>query len=124
MRTTLYGVDIRTGERTWTAEAPGSVFTASIDGGSGVLMVAADKLTVLDRDTGKVLRERAMPRPESDDDVAWVDVVGDLLLLRRGPDDQWGTLIAYATDTLEKRWETRGSAGPGLRRPTAPDCPA
>jgi hypothetical protein len=111
LRTSLYGTDIRTGERIWTAEAPGSVFAAPIDGGSGVMVVAADKITVLDRGTGKVLRERAMPREPTDDDVAWVDVAGDLLLLRRGSDDQFGTVLAYATDTLEKRWEVEDPPG-------------
>lgn len=111
LRTTLYGVDIRTGERTWSVETPGSVFTAPIDGGSGVLVVASDKLTVLDRHTGRVLRERAMPRREIDEDVAWVDVVGDLLLLRRSPAEDWGTTIGYATDTLQKRWEQSDPPG-------------
>ena len=111
LRTSLSGVDIRTGARSWTAEAPGSVFVASIDAGSGVLVVAADKLTVLDRDTGKVLRERTMPRPAGDDDVAWAEVAGDLLLLRRSAADQGGTIIAYGTDTLDKRWEVADPPG-------------
>jgi hypothetical protein len=113
LRTVLHGVDIRTGERSWTAEAPGAVFTAPTEDGSGVLVVAADKLTVLDQHTGKVLRERAMPRLESDDDVAWVDMSGDLLLLRRSPADEWGTVTAYAMDTLEQRWEIPDPPGQG-----------
>jgi hypothetical protein len=113
LRTTLHGVDIRTGERSWKAEAPGAVFTAPTEDGSGVLVVAADKLTVLDQHTGKVLRERTMPRLESDDDVAWVDMSGDLLLLRRSPADEWGTVTAYAMDTLEQRWEIPDPPGQG-----------
>ena len=110
LSTSLSGVDIRTGKRIWTAESPGSVFTAPVDDGSGVLVVAADKLTVLDRDTGRVLREQAMPRRAGDDYVAWVDVVGEVLLVRRGPSDQVGTVVAYATDTLAKRWEAEDPA--------------
>lgn len=104
LRTTLSVVDIRTGAPSWTSEAPGSVFTAPIDDGSGVLVVAADKVTVLDRDSGRVLRERTMTRSATDEDIAWVTVVGDLLLLRRGPGDEPGTMIAYATDSLGQRW--------------------
>jgi len=105
LRTTLSGVDVRTGRPAWTLEMPGAVFTAPVDDGSGVLMVATDKLTVLDRDTGKVLRERPVPRGEFDQEIGWVEVVGDLLLLSRNYGDNWGAVDTYATDTLEKRSE-------------------
>jgi hypothetical protein len=102
LRTTMSGVDLRTGQRSWTADAPGQVFTAPIDGGAGLLVVGAEKLGVLDRDTGAVLRERAMPREPAD--IASLEVVGDLLLVRRGAEDRSGTVTAYDTGSLRPRW--------------------
>ena len=102
-RTTLHGVQIATGRRLWSSEQRGSVRVARAAGdAAAVVVAAADRLTVLAGDTGAVLRSVPLPRADA---VAWVEFVGDLLLIRRGRLDEPGTLSAYALDTLAFRWQ-------------------
>jgi len=113
-RTTLHGVDLATGRRLWTSEQRGAVRTARAPGDiPALIVVAADRAAVLAADTGAVLRSTPLPREA---DVAWVNFVGDLLVIRAGPLTESGTLSAYGVDDLALRWRTgdppdRGAPG-------------
>jgi hypothetical protein len=113
-RTTLHGVDLATGRRLWSSEQRGAVRIARAPGDApAVVVVGADRAAVLAADTGTVLRSTSLPR---DGDVAWVDFVGDLLLIRGGRMTESGPLSAYGMDTLALRWRTvdppdRGAPG-------------
>ena len=57
VRTDLHGTDLATGRALWTVSAAGSVFTGPAPG--AVLMVASDRVSLIDPRTGVVRRERA-----------------------------------------------------------------
>ena len=102
-RTTLHGVDMATGRRLWSSEQRGSVrMTRAAGEIPAVLVAAADRLSVLAGDTGAELRSAALPGAGE----AWAEFAGDLVLIRRGPLDEPGTLSAYAMDSLAFRWRT------------------
>ncbi len=110
-RTTLHGVDMATGRRLWSSGHRGSVRTALLPGDRAALVVvSADRLALLAGDTGAALRATPLPRTG---DVAWVEFAGDLVLIRRGPLDEPGTMSAYAMDTLAFRWQTADAAVAG-----------
>lgn len=104
LRTEITGVDLRTGQRSWTERSPGSVFTAPVDGGTGLLVAGHRRIAVLALDTGAVRREIPMPAGWSAD-VSSLATAGDLLLARSGPAEQAGRVSAYDIATLQVRWE-------------------
>ena len=102
-RTTLHALDMRTGRQLWRAVFPGAVIATDGDTGPGVvLVVAADRLSVLAAGTGAVLRERRLPGPPPTD-VTFGDARDRLVLLRHSA-RQGGTVTAYSMDTLEPLW--------------------
>lgn len=115
LRTELYGVDLTSGRRMWTAAEPGSVYAVPTARDGEIIVVAADRISVRAAATGAVLRERALPR-EQTDGVFYADVVGDVVLLRRARDwNSGGTVTAYGVDRLEPRWQATEPRDNGSR---------
>ena len=113
LRTEIAGVDLRTGQRLWTERSPGSVFTAPVDGGTGLLVAGYRRIAVLDLDTGAVRRERTMPAGWGGE-ISSLETAGDLLLARSGPAERAGSVTAYDIATLEVRWQKPDPpTGPG-----------
>jgi hypothetical protein len=103
VRTTLHALDMRTGRRLWQTAFPGAVIATDARTGPGVvLVVAADRLSVLAAGTGVVVRERRLSDPPPTD-VTFGDAHDRLVLLRHSA-RQGGTVTAYSMDTLEPLW--------------------
>lgn len=90
-KTDLRAVDLRTGRPLWTHTAPGAVFTAAA--GPLVLVVAADRIQLLNPENGHVFAERHEPG------LTDAEVVGDLVVVQQG-----GQSVAYDAVTLAPRW--------------------
>ena len=91
VRTDLHGTDLITGRDLWTVEAAGSVFATEAAG--AVLMIASDRVALIDPHTGAVRRERAAPG------LTWGRLARGLVLLRQGD-----RLLSFDPGTLEPRW--------------------
>ena len=101
--TVVYGMDLRSGERLWANDEPGSVRVLPVRGDDGSVVVAASgKLVRRELRTGAVLHEATLPAAR---DTLWVEALGDVLIVRRGTWDRGATLTAYAADTLTRLWE-------------------
>ena len=101
-RTDIRGVDLRTGATRWSAALPGSV---NLFAGAGLVILSSDRLTLRSLDTGKVLREIPLPAIAGQAPYSG-QVVGDVALVFYGSDDSdQRHLVAYAADTLRRRWE-------------------
>jgi outer membrane protein assembly factor BamB len=108
-RTTLHALDMRTGRQLWQTAFSGAVIATDGRTGPGVIVVvAADRLSVLAAGTGAVVRERRLPGPPPVD-VTFGDADDRVVLLRHNA-RQGGTVTAYSMDTLEPLW--RRSATP------------
>jgi outer membrane protein assembly factor BamB len=105
VRTEIDGVDLRTGKRVWTASAPGSinVFTAPGDT-PAVLVLASDRLELLDGKTGAVRRSLPLPRIGAEGPAGGT-VTDGLLVVRYGDYSVDGPEVGYAADSLDKRWQ-------------------
>jgi hypothetical protein len=112
-RTTVFGLDLRTGRRLWADDERGSALTVPVSGDAGaVLVVSADRLTLRDARSGAIRRQAEFPpatRP------SWVDTAGDLLLVRRGTANGGALISAYRMATVEPVWQTDEppDTGPG-----------
>ena len=110
-RTTVYGLDLATGERLWADGERGSVRTLPVPGDTGaVVIVAAGHLTLRDGRTGAVRRTAVLPRTTG---LTWAEAAGDLLLMRQGSADGSGTIAAYEMSTLRPVWRTAEPAADG-----------
>jgi hypothetical protein len=105
-RTVLRGLDLGTGRVRWTVSERGSVFVVPAVGDtSGVVVIAADRLSLLDADTGALVRERALPRFDGND-ISYPELIGQVLILRHNISETGaGTATAFGLDTLEQRWQ-------------------
>jgi outer membrane protein assembly factor BamB len=105
VRTEVRGIDLRTGAAVWTAAAAGSVnvFTAPGDA-PAVLVLASDRLERIDGDTGRLEHTVKLP-PIGDNGPAGGTLTDGLLVVRYGDYAFDGQEVAYATDTLGKRWQ-------------------
>jgi hypothetical protein len=107
--TDLYGIDLATGRRLWSAREAGAVYSVPVPGIAGALVVVtAGAVEVRDAATGASLRRRSLP-PTGAGDVWYPEVAGDALLIRRGD-----TATAYGLDTLEPRWNRTEPADAGF----------
>ncbi|MEV6490514.1 PQQ-binding-like beta-propeller repeat protein [Actinoplanes sp. NPDC051633] len=95
MRTDLRGTDLNTGRELWNLRAAGSVFTTSA--GGVVLMIASDRIALIDPRTGAIRQERPVKG------LTWGRTIGDLVLVRQGD-----RMLAYDAHTLEPRWQAPG----------------
>jgi hypothetical protein len=110
-RTTVYGLDLATGERLWADGERGSVRTLPVPGDTGaVVIVASGRLTLRDGRTGAVQRTAMLPHGTG---FAWAETAGDLLLVRQGTADGSGSTAAYAMSTLDPVWRTAEPAADG-----------
>lgn len=100
--TSLHGVDLGTGRRTWSVSVPGSVSTAWT--GAAIVVLSARKLTVHSPRDGAVLRERDVPLIDGGGPV-WGEVVGGTVLVHYGQFGEGGQVTAYAVETLDQRWQ-------------------
>lgn len=102
--TELHGVDLRTGRQRWSTSLPGAVYAApATTDPATVAVVSAQRLDLLDADTGAVRRQRDLPA-SLDRVAAWSEIVDGLVLIRSTTDT--GDLVsAYALDTLQPRWQ-------------------
>jgi outer membrane protein assembly factor BamB len=113
VRTTIRGVDLRTGATVWSAALPGSV---NLFAGARLLILSSDRLTSLSPDTGAVLRDTPLPEIAGQAPSAG-RLAGDVVLVSYGDDDsdqRW--LVGYAAGTLQRRWqrpETKVLLNPG-----------
>jgi outer membrane protein assembly factor BamB len=102
-QTTLHALDMRTGRQLWQTAFSGAVLAADGHTDSGMIMVvAADRLSVLAAGTGAVAREHRLSGAPATD-VTFGDPNGHLVLLRHSS-RQGGTVTAYSMDSLEPLW--------------------
>ena len=101
-QTVLNGTDLATGRERWSVSVPGSAFAAEATARpASVVVVASDRLQLLDADTGTVRVQRLLPHgPQT---TAYSEVVGDLLMVSDSYVDAT-TMTAYALDTLAPLW--------------------
>lgn len=102
-QTILHALDMRTGRQLWQTPFAGAVIAA--DGHSepgAIVVVAADRLSVLAAGTGAVLREGRLPGP-APTDVTFGDGDDHPVLLRYSS-RRGATVIAYSMHTLEPLW--------------------
>jgi len=103
VRTTLHGLDMRTGRQLWQTAFTGAVIAADGHTDPGmVVVVAADRLSVLTAGTGAVARERRLSGPPATD-VTFGGPDDHLVLLRHST-RQGGTVTAYSMESLEPLW--------------------
>jgi putative pyrroloquinoline-quinone binding quinoprotein len=101
-RLEAHGVDLRTGQLTWSAKLPGMMtFPAP---GPALLVVGPDRLQRRDGATGAVVREVRIPKG---DGAIGANLVGDLFVLYYGDETSIGRQVAYDAVTLVRRWEHR-----------------
>jgi putative pyrroloquinoline-quinone binding quinoprotein len=91
LTTDTSGVDLATGRTRWTRHDPGSILTGPA--GPRLLVVANDRLHLLNPENGHTLADRSTPKAMS------AQTIGDLVLVGEG--DQ---TAAYDAVTLEPRW--------------------
>jgi outer membrane protein assembly factor BamB len=105
VRTEIRGVDLATGAAAWAAALPGSVnvFTPS-GAAASVVVLASDRLEQIDGGTGAVRRTVALPRIGRTTPAGGTLVDG-MLLVHYGDNGIGGQDVAYAADTLAKRWQ-------------------
>jgi outer membrane protein assembly factor BamB len=100
--TELRGVDLHSGATAWSFSAPGSVMF--FDDPSGVVVLASNRLTLLSRSTGAVLRTTALPRLDGQLPRSG-RMVGDLVLVSYGADrGDARSLAAYSMRTFRQLW--------------------
>jgi outer membrane protein assembly factor BamB len=105
VRTEIRGVDLATGATAWTAALPGSVNVFTLPGADGsVVVLASDRLEQIDGGTGAVRRTVALPRIGRTTPADGT-LVGGMLLVHYGGYSSGGQDVAYAADTLAKRWQ-------------------
>jgi outer membrane protein assembly factor BamB len=103
VRTTLRALDMRNGRELWRTGFAGLVIAADGKSDPGaIVVVAADRISLLAAATGAVLRERRLTGP-APGEVAFGDSNGGMLLLRHGT-GEGGTVTAYSMATLEPVW--------------------
>jgi outer membrane protein assembly factor BamB len=101
--TTLHALDMRTGRQLWQTAFPGAVIAADGHSDPGmIIVVGADRLSVLAAGTGAVVRENSLSGPPPTD-VTFGDN-GDRLVLLRHSSRQGGTVTAYSMDSLQPLW--------------------
>jgi outer membrane protein assembly factor BamB len=105
LHTTLRALDLRTGRQLWQTVRAGPVVAAAVRGNADqIVVVAPGWLGVLAASTGAVLRERRLPGPAAQE-LPPGDIVGDLVLLRRGWQGAGGTVTAYSVSSLAPVWQ-------------------
>jgi PQQ-like domain len=104
--TVLRGIDLGSGRELWSVTERGSVFAVPAVGDvTGFVVIAADRLSLLNADTGRVIREHALPR-FAGNDISFPEIMGDLLILRHDVSNTGaGIATAFGLDTLEQRWQ-------------------
>ncbi|WP_148308177.1 outer membrane protein assembly factor BamB family protein [Actinoplanes friuliensis] len=104
LSTELRGVELATGRPLWSFKVPGSAFTAWPDEpGSAFAVLSAQKLTLISAETGRVVRERTVPRIDGQG-PAMGEVVDNMVMVHYGAFGAGGKVVAYALDTLDERW--------------------
>lgn len=97
--TDVRAFDLVTGRTLWTLPASGSVYVAPA--GEALLIVASDRVALIDPATGRTLHELTMAG------LSWGSVAEGLVLVRQGD-----VLFAYDATTLAPRWQApAGDAG-------------
>ena len=105
LRTTLSGLDLRTGATVWTAALPGSVNVFAVGGGDpAVVVLASDRLQLIDGLTGTTRRTVPLPKVGGAGPVSG-SLVGGTLLVHYGDSAVAGQEVAYAAGTLDRRWQ-------------------
>ncbi|GAA0456451.1 hypothetical protein Ade02nite_05350 [Paractinoplanes deccanensis] len=104
-RTDIRAVDLYTGVTVWTVSVAGSVIADAAPGdGPAVLLLSSAGMQRLDGRTGKVVRRIALPRldgraPQSG------ELIGDVMMIYYyNPHGYVTDEVAYAPDTLARRW--------------------
>ncbi|MEV6595413.1 PQQ-binding-like beta-propeller repeat protein [Actinoplanes sp. NPDC051346] len=105
LSSTLAGVDLANGRRLWTAEERGSV-SAQWAGAPhrAIVVLTAGRLVLRSPTTGEVVREQTVP-PVNGRLPEWMDLAGDVALVRYGAFGEGGRVAAYALDTLAPLWQ-------------------
>jgi outer membrane protein assembly factor BamB len=104
VQTTVLGVDLRTGRTRWRSVLAGPAVAVSAPGEpAAALVVASDRLRLVDAATGAVLRERRLAGP-APRDLSEGDVGNGLVLVRHGAPVGGGTVTAYSARTLALLW--------------------
>jgi outer membrane protein assembly factor BamB len=104
VRTEIRGVDLRTGATVWADAVGGSVNVLPAPGGAAVHVLASDRLERIDGVTGEVGRTLRLPKI-GDSGPAGGTIADGLLLVRYGDYAFDGQEVAYAPDTLARRWQ-------------------
>lgn len=117
-RTVLHGVDLVTGRQQWSTSLPGAIYAAPATADPATLVVvSAQRLDLLDADTGAVRRQRSLPA-NRDRVTAWSEIVGGLVLIS-STTTTGDKVSAYSLDTLEPRWQRTLDANDGNTRACA-----
>jgi outer membrane protein assembly factor BamB len=93
-----------TGELVWSYDPPAGALRSYRSGGEGVTLLAVvrpdGRVELRDTDTGELVRSgRIGPLALGGTAGRYVEIVGDLLLVRDGPE-----VLAYGLDRLDLRW--------------------
>ncbi|MGX6602521.1 outer membrane protein assembly factor BamB family protein [Micromonosporaceae bacterium Da 78-11] len=105
LQTEVRAVDLRTGATAWSVLVAGSITVDVAPGpAAGVLITAADRLTLRSGDTGKVVHEVPLPRINGYGPGTG-ELVGDLMVIDYGDWELADHKVAYSATTLEHRWQ-------------------
>jgi hypothetical protein len=102
IRTEVRGVDLATGDTRWTNALPGSINV--MISGSDVIVVASDRLELLDGGTGAVRHETTLPRIGADRPIGG-DLTGGILVIYYGQAGSADREVVYSPDTLAQLWQ-------------------
>jgi outer membrane protein assembly factor BamB len=107
VRTTVRALDLNTGRQLWARTVTGQVDGQTLPtGASRLLLITADRLTLIATGTGAVLHERRLTGSSIAGQFTADAVVGDLVLVRSLPPDRPGGLVsAYSADDLVPVWQ-------------------
>jgi outer membrane protein assembly factor BamB len=105
LRTELRGIDLRTGAALWTVPLPGAINVFAAPGGAAaVLVLTSDRIERLAGDTGTVDRAVTLPKVGGTG-PANGDLSDGLIRVRYGDYSFAGHEVAYAADSLARRWQ-------------------
>jgi outer membrane protein assembly factor BamB len=100
--TRLRGIDLRTGQATWSVSEPGSVQVLTI--GAGLLVLGSDRLVLRSPRTGQVLRRVTLTAINGHPPASG-EVDGDAVVVTYGSDELSArALVAYDAGSLRERW--------------------
>jgi hypothetical protein len=104
-RTDVRGVDLGTGATVWTFAVAGSVIAEKAPGDApAVLLLSAGGIERLDGTTGKVEHRTTLPTVKGRSPFSGEIVDGLMMIYYYNPSGYVTHEVAYATDTLARRW--------------------